>query len=203
MPPQSQFPFTSPSPSPTGDANQIQTTTTTTTTRIYVRGICCESEIPLCKKLLSTLPGVGRVEVSLTLKEVTVSHNAGLSGGASVLVDVLNEASLDASLVRNNRRRASKTNFGKKINFLLSLLSHLPSAGLVAFSIYLTTIILRLSLVTPSSSITMLKYLPFLAIPCGLRIYKRAYRAFFRFRTLGLNLLSTVVIFASCLPTVD
>lgn len=179
------------------------------TTRLSVRGICCSSEIPLCKEILSCVPGVSTdISVSLPLKQVTVKHNRCLAP-PSLLVDVLNEANLDASLMRKGNKDSDSSNSG-------NLLSSLPKSGLFALLVWAISLIMGFILdyldngshdSDDSLQIMSQKYifnyiLPLLALPCGVNIYKRALKSLFPTggRSMsfgGMSGLATVVTFAS------
>lgn len=79
----------------------------TVISKIHAAGICCPSEVPIIHRTLDRLPGIHSVEVNVVLKTVTVKHNAGQSP-PGVVVDALNGARLQASLISGNRGEARK-----------------------------------------------------------------------------------------------
>ena len=80
-----------PSPSGTGPESVTRNTT------MNVQGICCPSEVPLINRLLKDLPGVSNINVNVTQRTTTVTHDNSMTS-ATDLVRALNSASLDASV---------------------------------------------------------------------------------------------------------
>lgn len=163
-------------------------------TRLFVRGICCPSEIGLCKELLLPVVGVLRVDVQLALQTVHVDHSPHLASPA-LLVSTLNDANLDASLVHGKRTS------GKDAT---KILTYLPLSGFCALTIWFLSLSLYWFVciymghgdeeihslmhinhldkfivylngnqpkVTYKQAINLL---PVAAIPCGWKIYRRA-----------------------------
>ena len=79
-----------------------------THTRLKVLGICCPSEVPLIHGILEKRAGVRSVKVIVPTKTVLVEH-ASRTATASQLVDALNAATLQASLLRSEVRRKAET----------------------------------------------------------------------------------------------
>ncbi|CAD7932834.1 unnamed protein product [Amoebophrya sp. A120] len=83
-------------------SDDARAATDSTRSRIFIRGICCASEVPMCERILYAMPSVTSVNISVPLREATIEHNEYLAP-AKTLVDALNEAKLDASLLRKKR----------------------------------------------------------------------------------------------------
>lgn len=77
------------------------------TSKIHAAGICCPSEVPIIHRTLARLSGIHSVDVNVVLKTVTVRHDAAVAP-AGVVVDALNGARLQASLISGNRDEARR-----------------------------------------------------------------------------------------------
>eukprot|EP00392_Amoebophrya_sp_AT5.2_P011796 g11886.t1 len=110
------------------------------TTKIFIRGVCCGSEVPMCERILFALPSVKTVSVSVPLKEAIVQHNQFLAP-PKTLVDALNEARLDASLIRGggsggseDQERLERERKGDVEEFLMIVDENEEQSGLVISS---------------------------------------------------------------------
>jgi len=87
------------------DSSEAAESSGSATTFMRVNGICCPAEVPLIDGILLAIEGVTSVEVSVPTKTVICKHSARLVP-ASVLVDSLNDAGLQAHLKHEQRSRA-------------------------------------------------------------------------------------------------
>jgi copper chaperone CopZ len=54
-------------------------------TKLLVKGVCCASEIPLVKKILGIVEGVGEVDVNVPLRQVNVTHDIRVAPVATLV----------------------------------------------------------------------------------------------------------------------
>ena len=67
---------------------------------LHCSGICCATECPVIKKILTPVPGVENILINIPLKQVIVKHDA-LTVSAAALENALNEENMGASVKRD------------------------------------------------------------------------------------------------------
>ena len=157
---------------------EARTFTTQITSSLRVEGMCCSEEKRLVEKALSSLPGLGNLEINLVNKQLTIQHDPELLP-ISHLIQALAEVGLSASQIGSSEPKQS------------FIQTHIKSLSTLLAAL-LTVSGLLFSFLAPDSSLDKLCF--GLAICSGgWFIFRKGVLAA-RYGSLDMNVLMSVAI---------